>query len=157
MGERAGYRVREGNTVSHILRKQWFIGNRRKDIETLVKKVARKLLINDLIKEGVEEINSGGIALRHDLYIGRLTASLFSVLYEPPFDSIEHSPDCDISDWGLYEIELVEWNRWVIWHYDVAWNDGELENKEKIAEVTFQSGKMLDDGMHFVWYGDKNE
>ena len=37
MGERAGYRVRVGNEVSDILRKQWFVGESKGEIRELIK------------------------------------------------------------------------------------------------------------------------
>ena len=149
MGERAGYRVRVGNEVSDILRKQWFVGESKGEIRELIKNVATMLLQE---YNGIGKINSGGVALRNDLDLGRLTASLFATIYTPPFDSIEKTI-WDISDWGLYEIEMVEWNKWIVWNYSVDWEDNSIKDKEKLAEVEFKEGKTLDNGMSFVWFG----
>jgi len=125
MGERAGYRARQGRLVSPILRKQWFLGDSEDDLKWLVTEVAKRLLC--MTKEykvlgvkGEQIINSGLVALRSDLDIHRLTAALYDAVYTPPFDSIEFTYDCDIGDHGLYEIELKRWNVWVVNHYNVG-------------------------------------
>ena len=40
MGERAGYRCREGQDVSPTLRKQWFCGESKGGLENLIRDVA---------------------------------------------------------------------------------------------------------------------
>lgn len=143
MGDRAGYRIKEGAEVSHLIRKQCQIDG----IEWIVTNVAKTLLesYND---EGI--IGDGFVALRGDLDLGRLTAALYNTVYAPPFDSIETDPlGCDISDNGLYEIELVEWNYWKIWNYAFGWNDLSLSDAVLIAEVRFTEDKSLSDGMEY--------
>lgn len=139
MGERAGYRVREGDEVSHILRKQWYTGD---DMDLLVTDVVNVLATGHLI-------GSGRCALRDDLGIGRLSAALFSVVYDAPFDSIEFDTVCDISDHGLYEIEMVEWDHWKVWNYCVA-QDGELLRRELLTEAFFEVGKAIGEEIRFV-------
>ena len=148
MGDRAGYRVRENDVVSDIIRKQWKISS----IEGVVTDVARTLLT--VIGDG-NDIGSGMSALRSDLDIGRLTAALYSVVYNPPFDSIETDPfGCDICDNGIYEIELVEWNHWKVWNYRKVCNyplrDHDALDRELIAEVMFTEGKPLHSGMEYI-------
>lgn len=145
MGDRAGYRIREGDEVSNLIRKQWQIS----DIKELVSDIAETLL-HDYNMQG--KINDGFVALRHDLDIGRLTAALYHAVYDQPFDSIETDPvTCDISDNGLYEIELVEWNHWKVWNYAIGWRDDDQDifDPVLIAEVTFEEGKALSDGMTY--------
>jgi hypothetical protein len=87
-----------------------------------------------------------------DRDIGRLTAALYHAVYGPPFDSIETDPlGCDISDNGLYEIELVEWNYWKVWNHSIGWreDDAHLFDAVLIAEVWFTEGKSLSDGMEY--------
>lgn len=158
MGERCGYRVKEGNIVSDILRKQWWIGGDEESIKKMVKNIASILLSNGLGLYGGDEksiINGGFVALRHDLDIGRLTAAMFASLYKAPFDSIEKDINCDISDNGLFEIELVKWNYWKINHYPVELNSDTLGKPKTIAAVYFKSDETLEKGMEFRWYGWK--
>lgn len=145
MGDRAGYRIKEGDEVSNLIRKQCQFD----DIKEVVTEVAKTLLqgYND-----EQTIGGGSVALRHDLNIGRLTAALYHVVYEPPFDRIETNPvTCDISDNGLYEIELVEWNYWKVWNYEVGWrnDDPDIFDPVLIAEVWFTEGKTLSDGIEY--------
>jgi len=120
MGDRVGYRIREDDKVSHLIRKQWKIDN-------------IKMLVSDVA--------------------GRLTAALYHVVYNPPFDSIQTDPlSCDISDNGLYEIELVNWNYWKVHNYSIGWegDDVHLFDECLIAEVRFTNGKSLTDGMNYT-------
>ena len=144
MGNRAGYRIREGDKVSHLIRKQW----QYDDLRWVVTSVAQTLLQTC---NGIGDVGDGSVALRHDLDIGRLTAALYSVAYEPPFDSIRTDPlTCDISDNGLHEIELVDWNHWKIWHYTIRWGDPDkLFDPCLVAEVTFTDGEPLYRGMEY--------
>ena len=146
MGDRAGYRVKEGDEVSNLIRKQWQMD----DIKELVTDVA-KTLLNEYDDEAL--IGGGHAALRNDLGIGRLSAALYHVVYEAPFDSIETDPvKCDISDNGLYEIELVEWDYWKVWNYSIGWKDDDraLFDGQLIAEARFTEGKSLSDGMTYT-------
>jgi hypothetical protein len=157
MGERAGYRVRQGKLVSPLLRKQWFIGDGEKELKKLVMSVAEKLMSTPYSDEE-PKIGSGFVALREDLDIGRLVAALYSVLYKPPFDSIEFSTNCDISDHGIYEIELVRWNLWTVNHYSVRWdskNDTEHVGRKKVLFcVKFIPGQTLKNGVQWLSYDD---
>ena len=90
MGNRAGYRCREGEEVSPMLRKQWSVGNTREQIETFVRKVAKVLMDRET------EIGGGAAALRDDLDIGRLFAAMVHAIYSPPFDSINKEISSDI-------------------------------------------------------------
>ena len=146
MGDRAGYRIKEGDIVSNLIRKQWQID----DIKELVTDIA-KTLLSGYDEQGT--IGDGFVALRNDLDIGRLTAALYHVVYEPPFDSIETDPmACDISDNGLYEIELVERNHWKVFNYSFGWDDNDITLFDGllIAEVTFTEGKSIEDGMKYT-------
>ena len=145
MGSRVGYRIRSGDEVSNIIRKQW----QDYDIGEVVFGVAKTLMHNNI--SCTEATIGGGIcALRRDLDIARMTASLYSVCYEPPFDSIEIDPlTCDITDNGLHEIELVKWNHWEVWHYPMGYYDTTLSEPELVAEVHFADGETFPDGMDY--------
>ena len=146
MGDRAGYRVREGDEVSNIIRKQWKFDN----IKDVVFDVAETLLNS---YGTTVTIGCGLAALRDDLGIGRLTAALYHAVYEAPFDSVETDPlGCDIADNGLYEIELVEWNYWKVFNYSIGWKDKDahLFDRELIAEVRFVEDMLLPSGMEYT-------
>ena len=180
MGERAGYRCRQGESVSPMLRKQWYVGEDRESIEFFVKDVAKVLLMNYLGKE--EKIGSEESALRKDLNIDRLFSAMVHTRYSPPFDEICNGVASDISDHGVFEIELLAWDWWAVNHYpvDEMWIDekGEQhtseeveksglcfekmewermdvvreEKKMPIVTAEFVEGKMLDKGgVNFVW------
>jgi hypothetical protein len=154
MGERAGYRVRQGNEVSNLLRKQWYVGDDETDINALVVGIAQTLMNSPYkLAHHDETIGGGGVALRNDLNIGRMTSALYHTIYSPPFDSIENDINCDISDHGIYEIELVAWNKWKIWNIDVEWKPLKEGKKKLLAEVSFIEGKELKmgTGILFKW------
>ena len=146
MGDRVGYRIRDGNNVSHLVRKQW----QDYAIDRIVFGTA-KTLMTCFVLGGEKTIGSGICALRSDLELGRLSAALYSVCYEPPFDSIETDPlSCNIEDSGLYEIELVKWNHWEVWHYPIEYTDTTLSEPELIAVVHFTEGGTFPEGMDYV-------
>ena len=141
MAERAGYRVKRGNWMrSDILRKALYIVD---DMDLLVADVANTLANGHVI-------GSYQGALRNDLGIGRLTAALFSTMYDPPFDSIEFDDGDRIADCGLYEIELVEWNHWKVWHHEIDYTGIKYDTTKLLAEVRFEEGKSVEDGMKFM-------
>jgi len=144
MGDRIGYRIRSGDESSAILRKQW----QDQSIEEIIVDVAKTLVWG-------YEIGSGMCALRSDLDVGRLAAALYHIVYNPPFDSIHTDPlSCDISDRGLYEIEITEWNFWKVWHYTINYDDIVISDPELIAEMRFEDGKPLSDGMTYTMVGE---
>ncbi len=150
MGERAGYRCRQGEEVSPIFRKQWFIGDGDEELKGFVTAVAGKLMETTRFDGSEPCIADGDVALRDDLWIGRLFPAMLSVLYDPPFDSVETTTNCDISDHGLFEIELWRWNLWSLNHYDVGFMTGELGEKEILFGVEFVRGKPLKRGVRWL-------
>ena len=173
MGERAGYRIKGKEGTSPILRKQWFVGDDEKTLHIFIHEVAQTLCDGG-------QIDSGMCALRHDLDVGRLSLAVYHVLYSPPFDSMEFDTNCDISDHGLYEIELVKWNHWKLNHYTIPflltekdidskdWLDEaskkrykqQLKDKDKstlLADIKFTSDKSLSDGMKITWHLPEDE
>jgi hypothetical protein len=170
MGERAGYRIKVGEKTSWICRKQWYLGGSESVLARMAKEVAENLLGSDEAK-----INDGGVALRDDLDMGRMFSALTKVICEDMFESINPDIKCDIGDHGLFEIEMVKWNKWNINHYDTCrektekekWGNkqpdgkyekgfggyvwGELQPKAMLGEVGFEKGKTLKDGMKFKW------
>ena len=145
MGLRIGYRIRSGDETSAILRKQW----KNYAIDRIVFGTAKTLMTCFVIR-GEKPIGSGLCALRSDLDIGRLSAAMYHTVYSPPFDSIETDPlGCDISDNGLFEIELVEWDHWQINHYEIGFDDETLSDPELVAEVRFTEDKPLFEGIDF--------
>lgn len=169
MGERAAYRVkgpmwsRKGKWTSPMLRKQWYVGGSMDDIKGLFKAIAGELLnahsgLPAALRRETQKIGSGMVALRNDLEAGRLTAALYKAIYHPPFDSIEISTNCDIHDHGLYEIELVSWNHWLLWHYDINGDGSERGEPRLLCEVNFIPDKTLENGgMEVVFRGDFEE
>lgn len=156
MGERAGYRVKEKDQVSALLRKQWYLGGNSKAIKAFVTNVATTLLNSG--RDEAARVGDGMIALRNDLDLSRLTAAVYAVSYRAPFDSIETNEACDISDHGITEIELVSWNHWKVNHYNITDWQVPVEKAEPpgrcVAVVKFKEGHTLDNGgMVFTWKG----
>lgn len=127
MGDRAGYRFVSKKEVSPIYRVQWM-----KSINGVVQNTW------DTLCDG-KPIDDGSCALRTDLGIGRAFAACIYSNYTPPFESIENITDCDISDEGLFEIDISNYKKWVVYHYDVSFEDGKLSNKK---EIGFIDGKI---------------
>ena len=155
MGERGAYRVRSRSEVSPFLRKQWCIYD-TDSLKLLVELTAR-VLVNSLSDD--EVIGGGSGALREDLVNapGRLFGALCHVLYKPPFDMITNELH-DVADHGVFEIEIAEWNRWILWHYDVDEHDRIIpDSKQKVLEVLFEKGKPVDHGIKFVYVSTKPE
>jgi hypothetical protein len=148
MGERAGYRVRVGKEISPLLRKQWFVGDERDTIRKLMKKVS--ITLSKTFGDKTAVANDGGIALRSDLDIGRLTMAFFDVLYDPPFDSLEFGTNCDISDHGIYELEMIKWDKWIFSNYPVEFET--IGHGNVLAEIEFEAGTKK---MKFHWIGGK--
>ena len=159
MGERAGYRVRQGDKVSHIFRKQWYIGGTKKELEELLTKVCDTLRGTNY-QWGVPfpPIN-GNIdsALRSDLGIARVSAALFASLYTPPFDGIHLDERCDLSDHGIFEIELLSWDKWQLNHYKVTMNpDHDTVGPKKVVgeiNVVKDTDGCHGKGLEFKWKG----
>lgn len=150
MGERTAYVVRDRERRSPYLRKQWGIFT-TDQIISLVYATARVLSTS---YNGEESVGSGLVALREDLDSRRLFAAMVHVLYKPPFDEISIDIPDDIDDHGIFEIEIVKWNHWVVWHYD---SDHSEYSKEKVVEVTFEYGKKLSDGaMKIIYKSSRN-
>lgn len=163
MGERAAYRVKVGTKISPMMRKQWYVGSSHDDLRRFIYKVAKLLVYyppSNLYKNEESCIGDGCVALRDDLCLdnGRVVAALFNAIYRPPFDSIERYDDvnCDIDDHGIFEIELCEWNVWNLNHYEVLWSYekkcSRVGVQECLATITFDEGKILDDGMHVKFH-----
>ena len=142
MGERAGYRVRQDDKVSHMIRKQWYTGGTNKDLENLCFEIAETLGGNP---------GSGESALRHDLDIERMTAALYHVLYSPPFDRICKDAHCDITDHGIFEIEMFSWDKWQLNHYTVEYENTKVGEKEVLGTVDVAEGKNGKDILKFTW------
>ena len=157
MGERAAYRVKSKYEISPSLRKQWGPCRTESLIEIIINCV--KILLNcdeDVLDE--VKIGDGFTALRDDLEDspGRLFLALCYTLAEPPFDEITNEP-ADISDHGLFEIEIKKWNHWIVWHYNVKWKDDSIikGSKRKVLEVKFEKGKTIKDGMKFLYISNR--
>jgi len=108
MGERAGYRIRIGDKTSMICRRQWYLGGGSEELESLIMEVAQELM--DTNASFSDAIGSGAVALRNDLDMSRMFPALVRVVCTTGFDSIEEDVRCDISDHGLFEIEIITWN-----------------------------------------------
>jgi hypothetical protein len=149
MGERAGYRVRANNKVSPILRKHWYLGDSKPDI----KKIVINTCANLMSEYHIELINSGSSALRHDLDFGRLTLAFFNAVYSRPFDSLNEDENCDISDHGLYELEMKEWNRWEFKNYEIddCCKELRISKPITICEILIEKDKLIKEGIHFHW------
>ena len=163
-----------GKSVSPMLQKKRYAEEDKESIEFFVRDVATVLLTDYSGKE--RKIGSGRSALRKDLNIDRLFSAMVHTWYEPPFDEICNSVASDISDHGVFEIELLAWDWWAVNHYpvDEMWIDEQgkqhtseeveksglcfdkmewervdvvrEEKKMPIVTVEFVEGKMLDEG-----------
>ncbi len=145
MGDSVGYRIKEGGNVSNLIRTQWMAC----EIKETVTDIARALLDR---YGGCGVIGDGSVGLRNDLSIGRMTSALYHVVRTAPFDRIETDPmECDITDNGLYEIELIRWNYWKVFQYPIPIGtpDASAIKKRMVAAVMFTEGKTLDDGMNY--------
>lgn len=156
MGERAGYRVSSNGKSLFMLRKQWYEGSSHKELTDLIIKVASCLMTDQFSLGRPVLINDGTVALRDDLRIGRLSMALLSALSDPPFNEVVEADDihCDINDHGIYEIELVEWNKWYLNNYPVLYENktDKLGKKIHLATITFTQGKTLSEGMKIEFH-----
>ena len=157
MGERTAYRVKSNHETTPSLRKQWGY-YKTEELKKIIIGCAKVLCTFDGI--GEEKIGSGFTALRHDLEFvpGRLFLALCYVIGKTPFDEITNKPT-DISDHGLFEIEIKKWNHWIIWHYDVKFEDNSIieNSKRKVLEVEFEAGKPVEKGIKFSYISDNPE
>ncbi len=126
MGERIGYRIRDKDGVSDILRKQWM-----EDPTIVTVRTWETLLAG-------EKVGSGMCALRDDLDTGRGFAALVYSNYNAPFDSIEKNVHCDITDHGLIEIDVSKYDNWKIFHIPISWSENESreEGRYLIANMS---------------------
>jgi len=159
MGERAAYKVTVKGKSLFMVRKQWYLGSTHNDLKTIAYNVAKSLMVDRSgISCGVPiKIGDGMIALREDLGIGRLSMALLLSVSSPPFDELVESDNlnCDISDHGIFEIEMLSWNHWQINHYPVTWSKGEpdrLGEGKTLCSITFEKGKTLEKGTKIKWY-----
>jgi hypothetical protein len=143
MSESAGYRCRWKENISPMLRKQYFIGRNNKILKDFIFDTA-KVLVGD-----TNIIGSRLEALRGDLYIDRLFGAMVYVLYKPPFDGIFEGDAPDIEDFGIYEIEMLKWNKWNLNNYSSGYMDLE-DDKTTILHAVFIEGETLEKGLKFV-------
>lgn len=155
MASRAAYRTKKDGEIGVYLRKQNYAGRSKQDMRAWVKAVARNL-------SSGKEVGDGAQALRHDLNISRLNSALIRSLLDPPFDEVHKNKAPDISQNGIFEIEVVEWNRWKVNHVPVDRINGEGEHIEEerqmeVAEITFEENKKLPDAANFEWKLDEDK
>ena len=132
MGERIGYRTRDKNGTSQIIRKQWM-----KNVKDVVTDTWNTLGGNP---------DNGWQAIRNDLENDRAFAALVVSVYDPPFDSIHENTDCDISDHGLVEIDVTNYKDWKIYHIPVPWEEGQKfdeNNKTLYGNMNTKGWKHL--------------
>jgi hypothetical protein len=147
MSESAGYRCRMGNDISPMLRKQYYIGSDTENLKDFIFSTA-KVLIGD----ESNKIGSGQGALRDDLDIDRLFAAMAYILYVPPFDGIYKEDAPNIGDFGIYEVEILEWNEWNLNNYPSGYTDLE-DDKTTLLHAVFTEGETLETlekGLKFV-------
>jgi hypothetical protein len=163
MGERVAYRASHKGKSLFMVRKQWYLGSTRAELTGLVEEVAGKLMYDGYgLNRGMANIGGGMISLRHDLSLGRLSMALLTAVASPPFDEVVEPDDlnCDINDHGIYEIELIEWNKWYLNQYDVeyhrTWEDhgggSTLGPKRHLATINFTEGEPLSSGMRMEFH-----
>jgi len=161
MGEGGAYRVRCKDWVSPYLRQQWccYTTSEWKQAIVNIAKILCSTSLGKIFKEDV--IGSGVVALREDLEHapGRLFLALVVRFAHLPFDEITNQP-YDIADHGIFEIEIVKWNHWILWHYDVDFeiDKGEYiveDSKEKVLEIVFEEGKPVEKGHKFLYVSEK--
>jgi hypothetical protein len=160
MGERAAYRVSSKGKSLFMLRKQWYEGSSYEELEALVEKVASQLMSGRFSLGNKILIGDGSVALRDDLQIGRLSMAMLTALSDPPFNEVVEADDihCDINDHGIYEIELVEWNKWCLNNYPVEYQNKTdvLGEKKHLATITFIEGTPFPDGMNIEFHVPDN-
>ena len=140
MGSRAGYMTQDKNGYSQIFRKQWACS-----IEELVTKMWATL------SEGKEPGN-GSQAIRNDLNNGRAFAALVICAYDKPFDSVEVDTHCDISDNGLFTIDVSDWKNWKVYNNSIGWEESE---EGKLGESVLLA--MMDSENGFQWVVDEEQ
>lgn len=163
MGERTAYRVKlenkEKREISPYLRQQWGIHINKGGIEKWIEKIAQYLC-------GTEDatIGDGLSALRSDLAVdtGRLFNAILNVTSNRRFNSIYRELPPDVSNHGVVEIEIVEWDEWHINHIPVKWDKDEGEEMleddiETIAKVEFEEGKTVEEGMDYEWMAGEDD
>ena len=140
MGSRGGFRTKDkSGKFSQILRQQR-IG---------------------LVEEGVTEMwwllggkpGDGGQAIRDDLDNGRAFAALVASFYKQPFNSIEDSTLCDISDNGLFTVDVSDFAKWKIIHTEIGWQ-GEDDGKQGTEKLI---ATMSADGFEWVISDEERE
>ncbi|WP_309400026.1 hypothetical protein [Cerasicoccus maritimus] len=89
--------------------------------------------------------DNGAQAIRGDLGFDRAFAAMVGVGYHAPFNSIEKDTRCDISDNGLIEVDISQFDTWKIYHIEIGWL-GDDDGKEGMRTLI---GEMSIDG--FSW------
>jgi hypothetical protein len=126
MGERIGFRIKDGDKTSQIYRQQWMSDPNEvvtKTWNTLLSKRKYNWKAKPLtFKIELGKVDDGDIAIRQDLDIGRAFAALVYSNYEPPFESIRDTIQCDINDHGLITIDITNYKNWVITQTDINYD-----------------------------------
>jgi hypothetical protein len=84
--------------------------------------LTKKDYVNGKFKTVKGKVDDGDVALRGDLDIGRAFAALIYSNYEPPFESIRNTIQCDINDHGLITIDITNYKNWVITQTDINYD-----------------------------------
>lgn len=146
MGDRAGYRFKgKENHESAYLRKQYAIAENEEDMKVTVKAIA-EILLNG------ETVGSGISALREDLNYcpGRGLHALVKAEGRLPFDQVTQDIPGDIR--RIIEFDVSDPYNWEIRYIP----ESEFEKDSSgdvIAEVEFEKGENLANGMEFKWKG----
>ena len=141
MGERIGFRIKDENNMSQIYRQQWM-----SDPSVVVTNTWNTLLTKKEygheIKTVKGKVDDGDVALRGDLDIGRAFAALVYSNYEPPFESIRNTIQCDINDHGLITIDITDYKNWVITQTEIDYDyeKGSSEGETKIIGYMTERG-----------------
>jgi hypothetical protein len=126
MGERIGFRIKDGDKTSQIYRQQWMSDPNEvvtKTWNTLLSKKKYNWEAEPLtFKIELGKVDDGDVALRTDLDIGRAFAALVYSNYNPPFESIQEDIQCDINDHGLITIDITNYKNWVITQTEIDYN-----------------------------------
>lgn len=130
MGSRIGFCTEDKSKErSPIFRQQW--------------KCSIEEAVSQMWKTLGGKPDDGGQAIRDDLENGRAFAALVRSIYTPPFESIQLTTNCDISDNGLITIDITDYKHWIVYHEEVEWETGKTFDKQPIAEMSINGFKWL--------------
>jgi len=102
MGSRGAYRIKDQESISPYIRKQWIVGKDKKDLKNLVKEVLRKL--------------NGEAKNKAPIFKALMNTLLDELPETYSSTTITREEPVDIGDNGIFEIEVIDSKLWRINH-----------------------------------------